>query len=155
MYRISLLIKYYFACFSRHTAHYNTYFIYIKLFQNLKPSIQTTAFRTWACPCICLGMPNRACPITCLGWINLWQARTAAWACPIGHAKVLPNLLVSVPLAWAVLWQAQVLPKLPNHESGKLLTGDGSARGAQTHQMCTCRSEYCCRRWRQRMAESG
>ena len=27
--------------------------------------------------------------------------------------------------------------------------------GAQTHEMCTCSSEYCCRRWRQRMTEAG
>ena len=138
MHWISLFRKYYFAYFSRHTAHYNSFSIYIKLFQNLKPSLQTTAYCTWACPCLCLGMPNRACPITCLGWINLWQARLAAWACPIGHAQVEPHLLVSVPLAWAVLWQAQVLPKLPNHESGKLLTGRSSLSRSRSSLSC-CR----------------
>ena len=62
MHWISLFIKYYFAYFSRHTAHHNTFFIYVKLIQNLKPSLQTTVYCTWACPCSCLGMPNRACP---------------------------------------------------------------------------------------------
>ena len=76
-------------------------------------------------PVYMLGHAQSGMPNPYLGWINLWQARSAAWACPIGHAQVVPNLLVSVPLAWAVLWQAQVLPKLPNHESGKLLTGLG------------------------------
>ena len=32
---------------------------------------------------------------------------------------------------------------------------DGGARRPATHEMCTCGSKYCCRRWRQRMAESG
>ena len=60
--------------------------------------------------------PDWACPIICLGMLQLWQAQSVAWACPIGHAQA--GRWAS-PSTWAAVGLAHPLPNQRGHECGK------------------------------------
>ena len=60
--------------------------------------------------------PDRTCPIICLGMLQLWQAQSIAWACPIGHAQAGGR---ASPSTWAAVGLAHPLPNQRGPECGK------------------------------------
>ena len=56
------------------------------------------------------------CLIICLGMLQLWQAQSLAWACPIGHAQAGGW---ASPSTWAAVGLVHPLPNQRGHERGK------------------------------------